>query len=85
MPLSATIPVGTLATGVTCFIGQEHSFIDRVLRPVYQHLEPLEVMKTATGVVALTSRRLRLGNDIKPKERSRAILLLVGIAEYCRL
>ena len=85
MPLSATIPVGTLATGVTCFIGQEHSFIDRVLRPVHQHLEPLEIMKTATGVVALTSRVLRLGNDIKSKEWSHAVQLLVGIAEYCRL
>lgn len=85
MPLSATIPIGTLAAGKRCFIGQEHAFVDRVLRPVRQYLETPEVMKTTTGVVAFTTRILGLGDDIEPKKRSRAVLFLVGIAEYGRL
>ena len=85
MPLSATIPIGTLAAGKRCFIGQEHAFVDRVLRPIRQYLETPEVVKTTTGVVALTTRILRFGNNIKPKERSRAVLLLISVTEYSRL
>ena len=85
MPLPATIPVGTLAAGERCFIRQEHAFVDRVLRPVRQRLEAPEVVKAATGVVALTSRILGLGDDIEPKERSRAVLLLISIRKDRRL
>ena len=82
MPRPATIPIRTFATGERCFIRQEHAFVDRVLRPIRQHFEAPEVMKAATGVVALTTRTLRFGDDIEPKERSRAVLLLISVAEY---
>ena len=85
MPLSATIPIGALAAGKTCFIRQEHAFVDRVLRSVCQRLEAPEVMKAATGIVRFTPRILRLGNDIEPKERSRAVLLFVNIRKDRRL
>ena len=85
MPLSATIPIRTLIAGERCFIGQEHSFVDRILRPVRQRLEAPEIVESATGVMRFTTRILRLGNDIEPKKRSRAVLFLVGIAEYGRL
>ena len=73
MPLPATIPIRTLTAGERCFIRQEYPFVDRVLRPIRQRLEAPEVVKTAAGVVALTSRILRLGDDVEPKERSRAV------------
>ena len=73
MPLSATIPIRTLAAGERCFIRQEHTFVDCVLRPIRQRLEAPEVVKAATGVVALASRILGLGDDVEPKERSRAV------------
>ena len=85
MPLPATIPIRTFVTGERCFIRQEHAFADRVLRPVRQCLEASEVVEAATGVVTLASRILRLGDDIEPKERSRAVLLFVGVAEHGRL
>ena len=85
MPLPATIPIRTLAAGERCFIRQKHAFVNRVLRPVRQRLEAPEVMKAATGVVALASRTLGLGNDIESKEWSRAVLLLISIRKDRRL
>ena len=85
MPLPATIPVGALATGERCFVRQEHAFVDRILRPVRQRLEAPEVVEPATGVVRFTARILCLGDDIEPKERSRAVLFLIGVAEHGRL
>ena len=78
----ATIPIRTLATGERCFIGQEHAFVDRVLRPVRQRLEAPEVVEPATGVVRFTTRILGLGDHVEPEERSRAVLLLISVAEY---
>ena len=85
MPLPATVLMRTLAAGERCFIRQEHAFVARVLRPVRQRLEAPEIVKSATGVVALTTRILRLGDNIEPKERSRTVLLLIGVAEHGRL
>ena len=73
MPRPAAIPIRAFAAGERCFIRQEHAFVDRVLCPVSQHLEAPEVVKAATGVVALASRILGLGDDVEPKERSRAV------------
>ena len=64
MPGFTTFPIRTLRTGERCFIRQEHAFVDRILRPVRQCLEALEVVKAATGVMALASRILGLG-DLK--------------------
>ena len=85
MPLSATMPVRTFAAGKRCFIRQKHAFIDRILRPACQRLESAEVVKAPTGVVALITRLLRLGDHIESKKRSGTGQLLIGITEHGRL